>query len=116
MHGYGIPYATGVGSPLGLSLAFFKGIPHFSDMLGQGSIRAEGTEKVVGFFGILVSTADIRLQMLVAHDDLVVISKFLDFRHQASRVDDVQNEHTEKHPHHKGKCLIAVRICGWIKK
>ena len=90
------------------------GAVHFSQMLMQAVLSAEGHEEVIGP-GLDLALADMILDAFVYHHQLLLLCKLPDLHHQVCRVHHIDDEDAEEHADEEGKCQIPGQPVQHIK-
>ena len=67
-------------------------------MLRQRDVRTQREQEARALLPFLLCAADIGFQMLIAHNDLIALSKGSDPVDKVRRIGNIQQEHTEKQP------------------
>ena len=65
-------------------------------MLRQRDLRTQREQKARPLLSVILLTADIGFQMLIAHDDLVALCKRTNPADEVRRIGNINQEHTEK--------------------
>ena len=76
-------------------------------MLGKRQLGAQRKEKVDALPGLGSRALDVRLERLIAHDDVVFLGKAFDARRQMRGISDIQREHAEEIADHKRERQIV---------